>query len=457
MPTISIKKSTVDEARPGKRQVILWDTAVKGFGLLVLPSGHKSYVYQYRLGGRAGRTRRYTIGKHGDPWTPDQAREFAKDLAEAVRKGIDPLDEKRAKIDEARAARVAEEEEALRLKELSFDAVADQFLKSGLSPGTREGTVAGYRSALTNHCAPVFEEKPLPEISRRDVIKVLDAIPAEQQSVRRMAFAVMRLFFAWALSRDIIERSPLDGVKAPEPVKARDRILSDDELALALRGAALLSQPFGSFVELLVSTGQRRSEVAGLQWSELDRAAAEWTLPASRSKNGVPSVVPLNSRSVAILDRIAGVEDAEKPQWPRTGLLFTTTGKTPISGFSRAKAQLDAKMLEIARQDAEEAGDDPDAVTLAPWRFHDARRTFATAMQRLGVRFEVTEALLNHVSGASRSGVAAVYQRHDWKVEKRAAIEAWATFCDKLLAPAASADNIVPLRAATSSSGGDAP
>src|SRR4030095_7632446 len=100
------------------------------------------------------------------------------------------------------------------------------------------------------------------------------------------------------------------------------------------------------------------------------------------------------------------------------GLVFTTTGKTPVSGFSRAKRRLDWQMIEIATKEKEER-------ELRPWRYHDLRRTLATGMQRLGVRFEVTEAVLNHV-GSARSGVAGVYQRHDWKEEERGALHAWA-------------------------------
>ena len=101
----------------------------------------------------------------------------------------------------------------------------------------------------------------------------------------------------------------------------------------------------------------------------------------------------------------------------------------------------------LASKDAADIGS--DLITVAPWRIHDARRTLATGFQRLGVRFEVTEAVLNHVSGASRSGVAAVYQRHEWADEKRAALNAWAEFIDRLVNPA-DGDNVVPLRIANS-------
>jgi hypothetical protein len=187
--------------------------------------------------------------------------------------------------------------------------------------------------------------------------------------------------------------------------------------------------------------------VAGLSWSELNRERATWNLPAERATNGEPSIIPLNALAMAILDGLAGCADEAERKWPPKGLIFTTTGKRPISGFSRAKARLDADMLALARKDAEAASDDPDDVTLAPWRLHDARRTLATALQRLGVRFEVTEAVLNHTSGASRTGVAAVYQRHDWAEEKRGALDAWGEHCRRLIDGAGSAENVVLLRA----------
>ena len=141
----------------------------------------------------------------------------------------------------------------------------------------------------------------------------------------------------------------------------------------------------------------------------------------------VDAGVPLTPAMIAELDKVAGSE-----KWPRKGFAFTTTGETPVSGYSRAKARLDKAILTLAKKEAEATGEDPEQVTIDPWRAHDLRRTFATGMQRLGVRFEVTEAILNHVSGA-RAGVAGVYQRHDWKQEKRDALDAWAAHIDRVL------------------------
>ena len=453
MATKFITKQAVDDCKPGKRQELLWDSgdrAVKGFGLLVMPSGVRSYIFQYRIGGRAGRTRRYTIGRHGK-FTPDSARSFAKKLAIEVAQGIDPIDGVRSKIAAGEQAKELAIEEHHRARELAFRAYVERFLAGGLRTGARERTRADYRAMLRNHVTPILGDKPLPEIRRADIVRVMDRIPAGQPSVRRLVFAVVRKLFNWAKGRGDIETSPLDGMETPQPAASRDRVLSDEELALALRAAGKMERPFGPLYLLLFATGQRREEVAGLDWAELDRAGATWTLPRERSKNGEANIVPLNRHAMAVLDRLAGRDTEERPLWPRKGLCFTTTDTTRVSGYSRAKSRLDALVEQLARQDALEAGNDPDGVPVNPWRLHDARRTLATALQRLGVRFEVTEAVLNHTAGASRSGVAGVYQRHGWGPEKRAALDAWADHCDRLLHPADDTANVVKLRLATSS------
>lgn len=454
MATGFIKKRAVDTCQPSDRQTLLWDCgerAVKGFGLLVMPSGVKSYIFQYRIGGRAGRTRRYTIGRHGSPWTPDSARKRAMELAEQVRAGIDPIDAQRGEIAAHERSKALATEEARLSREVAFAAYAERFLSLGVKAGTRERTRHGYTATLRNHITPVLGSKPLPEIRRADIVRVMDRIPAGQPAVRRITFAVMRMLFGWAKGRGEIEASPLEGMEAPPAVTSRDRVLSDEELALALRAAGQLEKPFGPLYLLLFATGQRREEVAGMDWAELDHASATWTLPRERSKNGEANIVPLNRHAMAALDRMASQGEAERSAWPRRALVFTTTGQSPVSGYSRAKVRLDALMGQLARNDALEAGMEPDSATVTPWRLHDARRTLATALQRLGVRFEVTEAVLNHTAGASRSGVAAVYQRHGWGPEKRAALDAWADHCERLLHPGDGAGNVVPLRSAKNS------
>ena len=186
-------------------------------------------------------------------------------------------------------------------------------------------------------------------------------------------------------------------------------MLDDRELAAIWKAAGALGFPFDSIHRLLILTGQRREEVAGLSWSELDRGTALWTLPAARAKNNEAHLVPLAGRVVALLDGLANGSE-----WPTKGLVFSTTGKTPPSGFSKAKARLDGKLEGVGA-----------------WRVHDLRRTVATGLQRLGVRLEVTEAVLNHRSG-SRAGIVGVYQRHDWATEKREALALWSAHLERL-------------------------
>lgn len=436
MATGYITKRSVDALKPGNGQSFFWDAgdgAIKGFGVRVTPAGVKAYVYQYRLGGRGAAVRRYTIGRHGE-FTPETARARAVELAEQVRRNIDPI--------EAEAVeRKARGEKAQEARDLAFSAYAERFLSMHVQPNTPDSY--GFAEAILRlHVTPVLDHKPLPEITRRDVLAVIDRIETAQLSVRRNSFAVMRKLFNWARARGDVERSPLEGMEPPPAVQSRDRILSDDELTLAFRAAQSLPYPFGPMFELLFATGQRRDEAAGLDWSELDRSTGLWTLPRERAKNDESSIIPLNQLAIAALDRAAGRGLDASADWPRTGLVFTTTGTTPVSGFSKAKAKLDARMNALAQECLSEAATAP-LTAIRPWRVHDARRTLATGLQRLGVRFEVTEAVLNHVSG-SRSGIAGVYQRHGWGPEKRAALDAWGAHVEGLLHPT-DKTNVVPI------------
>jgi integrase len=163
-----------------------------------------------------------------------------------------------------------------------------------------------------------------------------------------------------------------------------------------------------------------------MEWREADFEAGIWRLPKERAKNKRAHEIPLPVSAVEILKTLPRVEPKRGFDGKvRPALVFSTTGATPVSGFSRAKSAIDAFIVERLREEAEARGDDPDAVAAPDWVIHDLRRTVATNLQKLGVRLEVTEAVLNHVSG-SRAGIVGVYQRHEWAAEKRAALDAWA-------------------------------
>jgi integrase len=401
MPTSRITKRSVDVLTPGASDTFLWDDVMKGFGLRLTPKGARSYVLQYRMGGRESPSRRYTIGTHGSPWTPETARREAERILIMVRQGVDPVD--------------AKHERRRQAIDLAFDSYVDSFVRLHLQKRWKDWKLG--EGVLRREAVPVIRNKPLPRITRADLAAIWDRLD-DRPSVARLTHATLRKLFRWAMSRGDLERSPMEGLAAPAAVPARDRVLTDEELRLLWRGTLALGRPFEPLFQLLILTGQRRDEVAGLDWSELDRATASWLIPAYRTKNGKAQHVPLGPTALAVVDGIVESQD-----WPRSGYVFTTTGKTPVSGFSKAKRRLDDFM-------ADELGD-----RFAPWRSHDIRRTLATGLQRLGVRFEVTEAVLNHVSG-SRSGIAGVYQRYDWASEKRTALEAWSNHVATLVQPA---------------------
>jgi integrase len=414
MATGNITKRMVDGLSPGPSDSFVWDQEVKGFGLKLTRSGGRTYVYQYRVGGRGAKVQRYTIGRHGK-WTPDQARKEAKRLAVLVDQGIDPA-----------AADKVKRREAI---DLAFPAYVERFIESYLKLEWKGGFDLA-SGLLRGKAVPVFAGKTIKQIGRGDISGLMDKL-ATAPATRRNTFAVLRRMFKWAVNRGDLEVSPIRDMEPPPAPPSRDRVLTDTELAYVWAASIAAGYPFGPFLRMLILTGQRREEVAGLEWSELDRDRALWTLPANRAKNGVTHDVPLSAATVDLLDEVAArvAQTPDRSKWPRKGFVLTTTGEKPVRGYSAAKSRLDKLTAEVVRK---VEGD--EAAAIAPWRFHDLRRTVATGFQRLGVRFEVTEAVLNHVSG-SRSGVAGVYQRHHWSDEKRAALDAWAAHVSSLAVP----------------------
>lgn len=425
MARIGITKRTVEAAEPGDKDWFLWDASIPGFGLKVTPASAKIYVFQYRIArpGVAERTpaKRYTIGKHGK-LTPDEARKEAKRLAALVEQGIDPRQQELDAI-AARDEATRQADEKLRLEqELAFERVAELWLDHYENEKQRRpSSVRQAKLVVNNHLKPRLMGKPIPHIGRADLQPILDAIPSKQRGMRRSVFAYASVLFGWAYKRGDIAENPLAGMVKPEAPKPRDRVLNDEELTLVWAATEQLKDPFLHFFRWLILTGQRRSEVAEIRWDELDRTSEVWTIPVGRAKNGVTHVVPLVPEIIADLDRLslsrqeaANAEEPDAKKWPTTGYVLTTNGRTAISGITKAKKALD-EAVSKAR----------DGSPIKHWRIHDLRRTMATGFQRLGVRFEVTEATLNHVSGA-KGGVAGIYQQHDWKDEKRSALKAWA-------------------------------
>jgi integrase len=208
--------------------------------------------------------------------------------------------------------------------------------------------------------------------------------------------AAVRKFFNWCIGRGILEISPCSGITAPAREQARHRVLSDEELALVLHAAGQIGFPFGSIVEVLAFTGQRRDEVGRMAWEHLDLRRRVWIMPGEHAKNGKPHLVQLSRPVLALLEAV-----------PRSGeLVFSGDGKRVFQGYSKAKARLDSL----------------SGVT--DWTLHDLRRTVVSGMARLGVTPHVADKILNHQSGTI-SGVTAIYQRHEFLKERERALQVW--------------------------------
>lgn len=398
MANQSITVRTIRSIKPDtKRDIYVWDTRLKGFGLRTTPKGAQSFVFQYRVEG--GPARRKTIGPVGSPWTPNTARKEAERLLVQVYQGVDPVEAKR---------------EAKRKKEeLNFKAYCERFVELYLRENWR-GTWKAARCTLENVVIPRWRGLTVGEITRADIVKVMDDY-SDRPARRKEIHSVLRKLFNWAADRQDIEVSPLAGMKAPKAVPARRRVLSDEEIVALWKASEKAGWPWGPFVRMLILTMQRRQEVAEMDWSEVDLEARKWTLPAARAKNDEEHVIPLSSLAMKELERLT-------PK--RKGLIFTTTGSTPVSGFFKGKKSLTEDMLAYLKARAIEAGGDPDQVEIPNWRLHDIRRTGATNLQSLGVPVEVTESVLNHISG-TRAGVAGIYNRYKYDAEKRTALDAW--------------------------------
>jgi integrase len=304
---------------------------------VVQPSGVRSWAVRYRHGGKS---RKLTLGPY-PALDLATARARARDALQAVPLGRDPASEKKAALKGARDA------------ELVADAVTDvveTFLARHARAKTKARTAHEIERTFQRYVLPKWGERRIQDISRRDVIELLDGLMDRGIPIaaNRTLGAIKRLF-NWAIDRSIVDTSPCLRLVPPAEEKSRDRVLSDEELRLAWLAAERMGAPFGAFVQALMLSAQRRDEVAGMRWPELKEGEALWTLPGQRTKNSVEHDVPLCSDIREIVARL--------PRIARSEFIFTTTCQAPISGFSKAKARLDALMLEIARQEATETAE----------------------------------------------------------------------------------------------------
>lgn len=392
------------KADPDKR-IEVPDPALSGLYLVIQKSGAKSWALRYRFGGKPSKL---TLGR----WPimgVAEARGAATDALEEIHHGRNPAEAKKAAKAEASA-----DTDRDRLSN-----VIDLFMKRHASRNRRgDDVLAMFRREIMDK----WGDRDIHSITKRDVIEVLDGVVDRGSPVTANRLrAHLNTLFNWAKGRDVIEANPLDGIKPPAPEKPRNRVLTDDEIRLFWNACDGLGYPFGPIYRLLLLTGQRLREVAEMSWREVDGDI--WTLPDARSKNADQHTVPLSAEALAVLETLPRISGR---------YVFTTTGNSAVSGFTRAKERVDKLMAE--------ASSDP----IPAFTIHDLRRTAATGMAGLRFPPHVVEAVLNHRSG-TRRGVAGVYNRFDYADEKRAALEAWARYVIQLVD--GGADNVVQIGA----------
>jgi len=416
MPRVKLTAAAVARLKaPARGQVDYFDAAYPALALRVTERGVRSWVYFGRLGGRI---KRVTLGRF-PAMSLAQARVQAGETADALGAGRDPTAARRAA--RGRAAGPAPDTVA---------AVAAEWLARDQAGNRSHGEV---KRILDKDVLPAWGARTVQSIARRDAIELLDAVADRgAATLARRLHAHLHRMFKWAVARGIVETNPFADIPKPGREVRRDRVLSDAELREVWTAAGALGWPFGPVVQLLALTGARRDEIGALSWPEVDGDGAALRLDGARTKTGEPRTVPLAAPAVAILEALPRV----KPATGSPAHVFTTNGRNAVSGWSRAKALLDAEIAGRRRQAAIDAGGDAEAVEAMPgWRLHDLRRTVATGLQRLGTRLEVIEAVLGHVSG-SRGGIVGVYQRHAFEDEKRTALEAWGEHVAALTAEA---------------------
>lgn len=395
----------------GQKDRLVFDDECPGLGVRVTAKGTKSFIAQW-TDPVTRRKVREPLGVWGSI-TLDQARTATRARLGEVAKGIDPSAERRRKR-EAEAAAKAEEA-------LSLDALITQWRELHLvnrRPGYAIEAQRALRFSFASHL-----KRPASRLSRSIAIDVLDRLVRDGRTTaaaRTMAYG--RACYGWAHKRGKVSANPFAGLPVASSSVERERVLSEREVRQVWSAAGSLPYPFGPFFRLALLTLQRRDEVAGMSWREITADGLTWTIPAERMKNGRSHDVHLAPAARTLLDGI--------PRRAGSDLVFTTTGRSPISGFSKAKENLAALMSA-----GEEAGHPPS------WRLHDFRRSGVSCLAAMGFDSIVVDKLLAH-KATKLKGVASVYQRHDFAAERRRALEAWAAHV-----LGSDAANVIQLRA----------
>lgn len=370
----------------GRKDAQIMDDELRGFGVRKFASGQARFFVRYYQGETE---RRMSLGSASKS-TLDAAREAAAKIILDAKTGSDP--------------------QAIKKLQRKRDGIAlGKLIEPFLNAHATEwapGYFADNKRYLNDYWAPLHA-MAVDEIRRDDVVRVLDDIATRRGKVTAdRCKAALSSFYAWAIERTPAETIPTLHVKARAKGGGRERVLSLEEMG-EIWSVLDDSSDYGAILRLLMLTGQRRSEIADLSWSEFHvqkrlgpkQYPAEIELSGQRTKNGRPHIIPLSKPAADII--------GARPRIAGRDYLFGEGG-AGFQGWSKAKARLDAKLPR-----------------LAPWRVHDLRRSVVTHLAEAGTQPHVIEALVNHVSG-TKAGIAGVYNKAEYMPERRKALNAWA-------------------------------
>jgi integrase len=384
------------KATRGREREIFWDTRTECFGLVVTAAGHRAFIVQYRANGVS---RRYTIDAKR---SLEAARKAAKALLGQIAKGGDP---------------VAEKHKARREAANTLKAIAERYLQREERKGDLR-SIGERRRILERYVFPRLGARQIHTITRSQVAALLDLIEDENgASMADHVLAVLRLVMNWFAARDDHFNPPIRrGMAKTKPAeRARERVLSDDELHMVWRAAGGFPGPYGHLLRFIVLTATRRQEAAGMRRQEV--TGGTWLIPALRHKSKREFLLPLSKFAQEVL--------AAVPVIGINGIVFTTDGRKTIAGFSKYKKAFEGQVLSLLREQ------DPDAKPLPRWTTHDLRRTSRSLLSRAGVSPDHAERCLGHVIG----GVRGTYDRHAFETEKAGAFEALAAVVAGIVEP----------------------
>lgn len=390
MATQTLNDPFIRHYKTPDKRVEVYDDVVSGLALRVTASGHKSFVYRYRF---AQNVKRYTIGSYPSV-SLVKAREVARHLHRQISDGIDPLQEKKIKKNTPAPKTVAE--------------LADAFKKKHL-PTLKESTRTDYERRIDNVIIPALGKVPVNSVSRMNVIELLEEIAEDAPIQSNRIRAILSSMYNFGINRAIADQNPVISVKPVGKESSRDRVYDKDEIKALWKAFESEQEPFCSVFKLLLICGQRSGETRQMKWEDVSDDGI-WTIPANQTKAGRIQHLPLPDMALEILDNL-------RPLTGSTDFVFQSPilPNQPIAWLQKSAGRI---------RKASEVSD---------FRSHDLRRTVTSYMAELGVDRTVLGKVLNHKGLAGDSQITAVYDRYDYKNEKRTAINRWAEHLERII------------------------